>query len=72
MSSLSLVPRPTHGMFCMWTRLCLALITSMVLAAWMSGDVCVNWNKPKVCKNLKGQHALHAGRLPVVHLFLEL
>ena len=54
----SLVPRPTRGMFCMWTMLfgmfcmwtmlCLAWITlSMVLAAWMPGDVCVNQNEPK-------------------------
>ena len=21
-----------------------------VLAVWMSGDVCVNWNEPKVCR----------------------
>ena len=39
----SLVPRPMHGMFCMWTRLCLAWITlSMVLAVWMPGGVCGN------------------------------
>ena len=37
------VPRPMRGMFCMWTMLCLAWITlSMVLAAWMPGDVCGN------------------------------
>ena len=46
----SLVPRPTCRMFCVWARLCLAWITlSMVLAAWMPGDMCVNWNEPKVC-----------------------
>ena len=39
----SLVPRPTRGMFCVWMRL-------YVLAVWMSGDVCVNWNKPKACR----------------------
>jgi len=22
---------------------------SYVLAVWMSGDVCVNWNEPKAC-----------------------
>ena len=43
--------RPTHAMFCMWTRLCLAWITlSVVLAVWMSGDMRVNWNEPKVCR----------------------
>ena len=44
----SLVHRPMHGMFCMWTMLCLAWITlSMILAVLMSGDVCGNWNEPK-------------------------
>ena len=44
----SLVPRPNRGIFCMWMMLCLAWITlSMVLAAWMPGDMCGNLNKPK-------------------------
>jgi len=39
-----------RGMFCMWMRLYLARITlSMVLAAWMPGNMCINWNEPKVC-----------------------
>ena len=55
----SLAPRPMHGMFCMWMRLCLTWITlSMVLAAWMPGDMCVNWNEPKFAtpNNIMDQH----------------
>jgi len=45
----SLIPRPMHGMFCMWTIEAMFGMDniSMVLAAGMSGDVCVNWNEPK-------------------------
>jgi len=32
-----------------WTDGMEHLVDEAVLAVWMSGDVCVNWNEPKVC-----------------------